>query len=348
MRYIGSKVATLPWLSRTVAERAPNATSICDPFAGTCTVARHFKSLGMHVVTGDVLQLSHVLQVATIGCDAAPPFKGLDHAGVVPGGAEATSTRVLAHLEALPGVEGYVHTEFSPAGATGRLFFTPENAARIDAIRAEVAAWEAALLIDPTEAAVLRASLIEAADRVANTAGTYYAHLKSFCRKAQLPLRLRLPPTTRAGSSGGCHRADAQDVVEVSRTDILYLDPPYNERNYAGYYHLPETLARGDAPTARGRSGAPAPRVAQSDFYRTTRAGHALAAICSKARARYIIVHYTTEGTIPHDTILDSLRARGDVRFEDRAVRAYSSRHSGGGQQTWHRLYWCDVRDGGT
>ena len=63
MRYIGSKTSTLPWLTAFVAKRAPHARSLCDPFAGTCTVARAFKRAGFRVVTGDVLDLSHVLQM---------------------------------------------------------------------------------------------------------------------------------------------------------------------------------------------------------------------------------------------------------------------------------------------
>ena len=34
-----------------------------------------------------------------------------------------------------------------------------------------------------------------------------------------------------------------------------YLDPPYNERNYAAYYHLPETIATGCVPIPKGKSG---------------------------------------------------------------------------------------------
>jgi adenine-specific DNA-methyltransferase len=180
---------------------------------------------------------------------------------------------------------------------------------------------------------------------VANTAGTYYAYLKQLSRKANLPMRLTLPSTTKKGSNGGCHYADAVDVVATVDTDILYLDPPYNQRDYAGYYHLPETLARGDTPIARGRSGTPAPRVARSDFYRSTRAAGALARIVAKTRARHIVVHYTTEGMIPHNTIIESLRARGSVRFEDQPVRAYSSSQQAGRREVRHRLYWCDVME---
>ena len=346
MRYIGSKSATLPWLAHVISERAPSATSICDPFAGTCTVARHFKGLGMRVVTGDVLKLSHVLQVACIGHDAPPPFVCLTKAGVVARRSSVPAVDVLTHLQSLPGVHGYVSEEFSPAGPSRRLFFTQANAGLIDAIRMRLGEWQAADLLTENETAFLRATLICAADRVANTAGTYYAHLKQLSRKPRKAIQLSLPLTTFEGSSGGCHNADAVDVVSAVETDILYLDPPYNQRDYAGYYHLPETLARGDAPLARGRSGAPAARVARSDFYRSTRAADALARIVAKARARHIVVHYTTEGMIPHEAIMEMLRARGDVQSEDRPVRAYSAVSDAGRREVRHRLYWCDVASG--
>lgn len=346
MRYIGSKGATLPWITRLVEERAPSARSMLDPFAGTCTVARHFKARGMRVVTGDLLRVSHVLQVATLGCDSPPPFRRLLAAGEVPReGAPADA--VLARLGALPPVDGYFQAEFSPSGAAARMFFSDANARAIDAIGAEIASWRRGDLIDAREESYLRAALILAADRVANTAGTYYAHLKALGRKASKPLALQRPPVTAAGSSGGCHNADALDVVSRSRADVLYLDPPYNQRDYACYYHLPETLARGDAPEANGRSGVPRPRSASSRFYRTAQAADALSQICSAARARHIIVHYTTEGIIPHGRIVDSLRSRGDVRYEDRRVRAYSSDRTRRTREAWHRIYWCDVSIGG-
>lgn len=345
MRYIGSKVSTLPWLTEVISARAPDARSFCDPFAGTCVVSRHFKNLGMEVVTGDLLQLSYVLQRATLSINEAPLFLKLRYEGLEAGnrrGAEA----VFEHLQNLPGRGGYLHDNFSDAGDAGRLFFTAANAAKIDAIRTTISYWMNNGLLSDCEEAFLLASLVDAADRVANTAGTYYAHLKSFTRRARLPLELRMPPTTPHGKSGGCHRADAAVVAATTETDILYLDPPYNERDYAGYYHLPETLVTGDAPVPAGRSGVPKRDHATSSFYRKAQAGTALAQICSVARARHIVVHYTTEGAIPHEAILDSLAIRGNVAFEDRTVRAYSSRTGQNGATARHRLYWCRVTKG--
>lgn len=348
MRYIGSKVSTLPWLTSCMVSRAPGARSLCDPFAGACVVPRHFKQLGMKVVTGDVLLLSYLMQRATLGLDSPPTFNALRQAGIITADRHSAGTQVLAHLQALPGRRGYFHDEFSDGAGGTRRFFTAANAARIDAIRKTVADWRTEGLLTEDEVAFLLASLIDAADRVANTAGTYYAHLKSFVRRAELPLSLRLPRTTQNGSSGGHHHADAAIVAANTEADVLYLDPPYNERDYSGYYHLPETIARGDEPQPRGRSGAPAREQPRSNFYRRSQAGAALAQICLSARARHIVVHYTTNGTIPHETILDTLAMRGEVTFEDREVRAYSSRRGSGGKAAQHRLYWCRVTNGVT
>jgi adenine-specific DNA-methyltransferase len=65
---------------------------------------------------------------------------------------------------------------------------------RLDAIREKIAEWSADGSIDVAEEAYLLTALVFAADKVANTAGTYYAHLKSLSRKAVKTLELVPPP----------------------------------------------------------------------------------------------------------------------------------------------------------
>ena len=36
--------------------------------------------------------------------------------------------------------------------------------------------------------------------------------------------------------------------LKVSPGDTVYLDPPYTKRQYASYYHIPETIAYHDEP----------------------------------------------------------------------------------------------------
>src|SRR5690348_14496824 len=168
MRYIGSKTATLPWLEGFVARMAPDATSICDPFAGTCTVSRHFKRLGFRIFTGDVLSLSHAMQVATIGLNRRPDFRSLSTLHPIRSRRESTTLqRVFAHLNALEPEKGYLSRHFSRAA--GRMFFTDANAMKIDAIRARISDWETNKLLSPSERQFLLASLLVASDKVANT-----------------------------------------------------------------------------------------------------------------------------------------------------------------------------------
>ncbi|WP_275427053.1 hypothetical protein, partial [Stenotrophomonas maltophilia] len=70
---------------------------------------------------------------------------------------------------------GYFASNFAIGCEAQRAFFTYENAAKLDAMRQRVGEWDENGLIDETERAYLLTALINAADKVANTAGTYYA-----------------------------------------------------------------------------------------------------------------------------------------------------------------------------
>jgi adenine-specific DNA-methyltransferase len=108
---------------------------------------------------------------------------------------------------------------------------------RIDAIRDTIAEWSAARLLSATEQGLLIAALIEAADKVANTAGTYFAYLKQIYRKAAKPLSLLPFQLSNNGYANSCNLIDARDLVTACHADILYLDPPYNERKAQGAWY---------------------------------------------------------------------------------------------------------------
>jgi adenine-specific DNA-methyltransferase len=343
MRYIGSKVSTLPRLAEMVKERAPEAHSLCDPFAGTCTVARQFKRIGLSVTTGDLLKLSYVFQLATVRLNRVPRFATLLNSGILARESDDPgNVRIFRHLNILKGHRGYVTRHFSEASDAQRLFFTLENAMRIDAIRTTIAAWRDARLVSETEEAYLLAALIDATDKVANTAGTYFAHLKRFSRKSLKDIWLVAPPVIDNRMTNTCHLSEASDLVSRCTADILYLDPPYNRRDYSGYYHLPETLARGEHPRPSGKSGIPTHTRQLSDFCSPPRATAALENVVRRARARYIIVHYTPHGLIPHERIMTMLNDRGRTTFEDLPVRAYSATPNMGHRTVTHRIYWCE------
>lgn len=209
-------------------------------------------------------------------------------------------------------------------------------------MRAEMARWDAGRLLAPGEADYLLTALIIGADAVANTAGTYYAYLKSWDRKARRPITLKPLALTDNGQDNSCHLADARELAATVNTDLLYLDPPYNARDYAGYYHLPETLARGDDPEPTGRSGIPRERrVIRSDFCRPTMASTAFRRLIDASVAPRILMHYAVDGLISHEEIMDTLSAIGPTQQHDLVVRSYATDQTAAAKRSTHRIYWC-------
>jgi adenine-specific DNA-methyltransferase len=315
MRYIGNKTRLLDFIRGTLRARGIRGGTAVDPFTGTASVARALKRGGFNVVAADVMEYAHVFGRAYVQSDGRPALGGV---GALLGRRAPTLKGVLAHLEQQPPEPGFLHEHFTPAGAAGaahgRMYFTPENAARIDGIRGTLEAWRADGVIDEEEFFVLLATLIEAADAVANTAGVYAACIKSWQPNALRPLRLRLPPPAR-GPASVAYRADAHEVVAgLSDVELLYLDPPYNTRQYPGYYHLPELIARGwfDAPPAlRGKTGLLPDAEQRSDWSRRRRCEDALARLVAATGARHIVMSYNSEGIIPETTIERVFREYG-------------------------------------
>jgi adenine-specific DNA-methyltransferase len=307
-------------------------------------VARQFKRLGFKVVTGDYLYLSLMFQTAAILLNRRPTFRALRAAKIVPvDNAAPFAINVAQYMNKLRGAHGFITEHYSEAGRDRRKFFTVSNAMKIDAIRSKVSAWKSATLLSELEERFLLAALIESADRVANTAGTYYAYLKSITRKAAHSLQFTLPEIINNGQKNSVHVADACDLVGSTAVDVLYLDPPYNERNYAGYYHFPETLARWEEPEVVGRAGVPClARQPRSAFCSPRHAADALDLLVGRAHARHILLHYTPSGLIPHRRLLSALSTRGSVDFHDIQVRGYAAKPGiEPVDSIVHRIYWC-------
>jgi len=264
VRYIGNKTKLVPFLLETVAELGIAPGVACDPFAGTASVGRALKSAGWRVHCGDLMAASYAYQVARVQLDRTPRF-GAGLSGTSPTRRFLSYKAVLRILESLPPRPGFVTEHYTPAGedgrAHGRMYFTPENGASIDAVRETVAEWSDFGLIDGPGEQLLLATLIQAADRVANTTGVYASFVKTWQPNATRGIRLRpIRPTVPSHPTAlGCSafRGPAGSLLRTAGTvDLLYLDPPYNERQYPGYYHLPELLAQGwnPPPPLRGKT----------------------------------------------------------------------------------------------
>ena len=343
MRYIGNKTRLLPFIRSAIRRLELAPGSAHDAFAGTASVGRALKSDGWAVASSDLMTYSFVMQRAYVVAQRAPSFTAL-RAGD-PDLRRALRSPALRARAALRGdgslfavaeylsrwVEperGFVSTHFAPAG--GRMFFTDENAARIDVVRRLLHEWLAAGLIGDDAHALLLAALLEGADRVANTAGVYTSFIKKWQSNAVKPLYLA-PHLPIAGPSGST--ANLLDAVaaaaSLGQVDLLYIDPPYNSRQYSGYYHVPEVIARGwfdSIPVLHGKTGLLRDDSQRSDWCSPRKVGTALRALLETSGARHVLVSYNSEGLLPATTlrkILAEHSVDGRVRLFTKGYKRY-------------------------
>jgi adenine-specific DNA-methyltransferase len=341
LRYIGNKTRLLHFIRRVLRARGIGPGTAVDPFSGTASVARALKRWRFQTAASDIMEYGFVLARAYVEVSAPPQFPAL--AGRL---GSSDLPRALDALNRLPGEPGLIHEHYSPAGADGRMYFTPENAARIDAIRYQLESWRTAGEVDADGYHVLLAALIEAADRVANTTGVYAAFVKSWQPNARRALQLR-PVSLIAGNGCTAARNDALDAVRNAGTfDLLYLDPPYNARQYAGYYHIPELIARGwfDGVVAmRGKTGLIDDRDRRSAWSSSRRCEAAFEQLVATTGWRHIVMSYNAEGIIREQTIERVLREHGQRATYRRYRQRYRRYRSDSDSAT--RQYRSDVVD---
>lgn len=258
MRWLGNKVQLLEEILLAAQRAGFSDGTVCDLFAGSGTVGRFFRSRGYKVISTDLMHCSLAFQKVFLECTGPPQFDGIrevwqqcepleedriknaDPADPLPW---EPFLRLICYLEQkLPLREGLLYRQFSPDGPANRRYLSPENAGRLDAIVELIRTWHLQQMITEEEMWLLVTSIIDAADRVANISGTYGAYLKNWQQNALNPLKLRAPALVQ-GPIGEANQLDAISYIENIECDLLYIDPPYNQRQYAANYHLPEVIS---------------------------------------------------------------------------------------------------------
>ena len=343
MNYIGSKYSLLSFLEEGITKNAgADCEVFCDVFAGTGVVGSHFKQKGFKIIANDIQYYAYCLNRALVGINRMPTFAGvLDDLKLAPTTLFHNAVDiVLDHLNTLKGKPGFIYRNYCPEGTARsqfkRQYFSDENGMRCDAIRMQIEDWRLAGKLTEDEYFYLLASLIETTDRVANTASVYGAFLKQVKKSARKPLHLARHAIVEGKENHEIHNANGQQLVENLSCDVLYMDPPYNHRQYCANYHVLETIARYDAPNLRGVTGLRPNDDQKSDFCMKKRALPALEKMIKKTSARYVFLSYNSEGIMGKDEILQTMGQYGQVdlltrdyqRFRadiDRENRIYKS-----------------------
>ena len=323
MNYIGSKYSLRDFLEKGILKNVNSDCKVfCDVFAGTGAVGVHFKQKNFKIISNDIQYYAYCLNRALVGINRIPSFSGiLDDL-------RPDATDVISeYLNNLNGESGFIYRNYCPGGTEDaefkRQYFSDENGRQCDAIRMQIEEWWKAGKLTEDEYFYLLASLIDAADRVANTASVYGAFLKHIKKSAVKPLQLKRLAIVESDGDHEVHNENGQELVERLSCDLLYMDPPYNHRQYCANYHVLETIARYDDPDLKGVTGLRPYDDQKSDFCMKRRALPAFEEMVRKTSARYVFLSYNSEGIMGKDEILQTMGQYGEVDLMTRDYQRF-------------------------
>ncbi|HIP12381.1 MAG TPA: DNA adenine methylase [Arcobacter sp.] len=308
MRYLGSKALLLEEIENIINENVKNAEIFCDIFSGTASVARYFKK-DYEVISNDLLYFSYVLQMATIENDKRPSFdKLIESIGCDPYKYFDNETILLSQCLDIP----FIYENYTPNPKSERLYFTNTNGIRIDYFRQTIERWRKENILSVQEYYYLLAGLIEAVPFISNIAGTFGAYLKHWDNRTKKTINLIELDVVKNGKNNKVFNMDANILIDKIKGDILYIDPPYNKRQYAPNYHLLETIARYDSPAIYGKTGMrPYSELKSKYCTKTPSVLVAFEELIKRANFKHIVVSYSTEGIMSAKEIEKILKLYG-------------------------------------
>lgn len=306
MNYIGSKYKLSAFLEdeiRAVVGGTLNDKVFCDMFAGTGVVGRIFKQYVKSVISNDIEDYSYVLNKNYI-----QNYAQLQD-----------NKSYIKELNELPlRDDGFIYNHYCLGSGSGRQYFSDENGKKIDTIRLKIDELKRSKKIDDNMYYFLLASLIESADKVANTASMYAAFLKTLKKPAQRKLILEPAYFEQSHNGHVVYQEDSNSLIKKIKGDILYLDPPYNHRQYGANYHILNTIALYDEFVPKGKTGMRA--YSRSMYCKKNRVRESFEELIKNADFKYIFLSYNNEGIMSKDEVKYIMSKYGKY---DLKVKAY-------------------------
>ena len=155
------------------------------------------------------------------------------------------------------------------------------------------------------------ASLLTSVDKCANTASVYGAFLKHIKNSASRTFEFELLPIIDSNKKNIVYNQDANVLINNIEGDILYLDPPYNARQYCTNYHVLETIAKYDNPILKGKTGLREYGFQKSKYCSKRTVINEFQQLIKDAKFRYIFLSYNNEGLMSLSQIKEIMQQYG-------------------------------------
>lgn len=324
-RYLGNKYKLLPFITRVVGEECTAIETIADIFAGTGAVSSAF--MDKTIITNDLMYSNYICNYAWFGAEKYDPDKIVDF--------------VVGYNEIENCGENYMTRNFADT------YFSKKDCSKIGFVREDIEQKYRKGKLNKRERAVLITSLLYAMDKIALTCGHYDAYRKGAGFDATLELCVPLAEVNN-NENNQCFNEDANALVKRIEADLVYIDPPYNSRQYCDAYHLLENIARWEKPEVFGV----AKKMDRSKIkskYCTVEATKAFDTLINDIKARYILLSYNnmaekgncrSNAKIADEDIMRILQRKGEVKVFEESYKAFTTGKSDISENA-ERLFLC-------
>lgn len=309
-RYLGNKYKLLPFISEIVNKECSNILSFADIFAGTGSVSSLFGN--KEIITNDLLYSNYISNVAWFGSQQYDHNKITDY--------------IIEYNNLEVHEENYMTNNFA------NTYFSYSDCSKIGFIREDIELKYEKDIINDREKAILITSLIYAMDKIANTCGHYDSYIKN--NKFKNVLKLAIPQVSNGNNKFNQNfNCDANKLVRNIYADLIYIDPPYNSRQYSDAYHLLENIARWQKPKVYG-TAKKMDREHIKSKYCTIEATAVFEDLIKNINSRYILFSYNnmsnkgnarSNAKISDIDIIDILQAKGKVKIFSTDFKAFSA-----------------------
>lgn len=331
-RYLGSKTKLIPFIKDIVKENCGEYNSFFDVFGGTGIVAYSFNNPKVKIIINDFLKSNKLAYDTWLGTK------------------EYNIEKIKNYIISFNNIntqdieENYVSINF------GNSFFSVENAKKIGEIRQRIEILSNENKINEREKAILITSLLYATDKVANTCGHYDAYRKKLDNSSKLILQVP-KINDKNNIENEIYNIDSNLLAKEVKADIVYIDPPYNSRQYGDAYHLLENIATWEKPEVVGVAKKMLNRSHIKSKYCTVGASFAFKDLINSLDCKYILVSYNNMGEkgagrsqakISDTEIENILSEKGEVKIFEQDYKYFTT---GKSEIEGHkeRIFLCKV-----
>ncbi len=307
-RYIGNKHKLTNWIF-SVLNRECSGDCFADIFAGTGAVGAIASRYFNKVILNDFLYSNYIIYKAFF----EKKYWNKNKIQSIINSYNSINTSKLP--------ENYFSKNF------GEKYFSKNSSKVIGFIRQDIE--DNKMILSKKEYHILIASLLYSTDKIANTVGHYDAYFKKPFIRDNFYMRLIHPIDIKRLS---IFREDTNLLVKKINPDIVYIDPPYNSRQYSRFYHILETLTKWDTPKLYGVALKPK-RENMSDYCRES-AKSKFSELIHDINTKYLVVSYnntyhsksnSSQNKITIEEIRDILNEKGQTKIFTKNYRYFNT-----------------------